>query len=308
MPLTLVVFAGFYAAARHAERYADTLGEALHGHLLLLHVNRVSLFDPYELVDERYRQAELATETDTTAALHRQAAALRTPATVLVTTDLLPELANDVAARYRPALFVLSQPDPDHPAASVVADCAELLRAGHHALLVVPAHAPADQPPRRILLAADREPFTLAPAATALRELLALPGTALLVAHVSGGVEDDSGCAAALRAVQNSGLVDGLPTPEVRGYTAGNYAAGVLAAVREAQADLVVVFARERSYLGELFHRSVTARLLADSPVPVLVLPTAAVATPAAAPASTFPAATAAQYASVVLTGLSPAS
>ncbi len=304
MPLTLVVFAGFYAAARHAERYADTLGEALHGRLLLLHVNRVSLFDPYKIVGERYRQAELATETDTTAALHRQAAALRTPATVLVTTDLLPEVAHDVAARHHPALFVLSQPDPAHPAASVVADCAELLRAGQHALLVVPAHAPADQPPRRILLAADREPFTLAPAATALRELLALPGTELLVAHVSGGVEDDSGCAAALRAVQNSGLLEGLPTPELRGYAQADYAAGVLAAARETRADLVVVFARERSYLGELFHRSVTARLLADCLVPVLVLPTATVAAPAAAPAT---AATAAQYASVVLTGLSPA-
>ncbi|SDY47844.1 adenine nucleotide alpha hydrolase family protein [Hymenobacter psychrophilus] len=31
--------------------------------------------------------------------------------------------------------------------------------------------------------------------------------------------------------------------------------------------------ARQRSYLGEVFHRSVTARLLDRSPVPVLVLP-----------------------------------
>lgn len=306
MALTLVVFAGFYAAARHAERYADTLGQALQGKLVLLHVNRAALFDPYLIVGQRFRQAELATEADTTAALHRQAAELRTPATVVVTTDLLPAIARDLAAGYHPALFVLSQPDPAHPAAGVVADCAELLRAGQHALLLVPAHAPADQVPRRILLAADREAFALAPAARPLHALLALPGTELVVAHVSGGVEDDAGCAAALRAVQDSGLVDGLPIPEVRGYLEDNYAEGVLAAVRDTQADLVVVFARQRSYLGELFHRSVTARLLADCPVPVLVLPTAAVAVPAAqAPASS---ATAAEYASVVLTGLSPAS
>jgi nucleotide-binding universal stress UspA family protein len=305
MALTLVVFAGFYAAARHAERYADTLGQALHGKLVLLHVNRAALFDPYQLVGERFRRAELATETDTTAALHRQAAELRTPAAVVVTTDLLPAIARDLATGYHPALFVLSQPDPEHPAASIVADCAELLRAGQHALLVVPAHSPAGQPPRRILLAADREAFDLAPAAGALRDLLALPGTELFVAHVSGGVEDDSGCAEALRAVQDSGLVDGLSIPEIRGYAEDDYAEGILAAVRDTQADLVVVFARQRSYLGELFHRSVTAQLLANCPVPVLVLPTAAVAAPVITPASS---ATMTEYASVVLTGLSPAS
>jgi nucleotide-binding universal stress UspA family protein len=282
MPLTLIVFAGFYAAARHAERYADTLAQALGSKLVLLHVNRALSYDPYKIVGEQYRQAELATETDTTAALHRQAAELRTPATVLVTTDLLPEVAQQVAAQHHPALFILSQPDPAHPAAGVVADCAALLRAGQHPLLVVPAHAPADQPPRRILIAADREAFTLAPAAEALRALLALPGVELIVAHVSGGREDDSGCAAALHAVQASGLLDGQPTPELRGYVQDDYEAGVLAAVRETQADLVVVFARQRSYLSDLFHRSVTAQLLAACPVPVLVLPTAAEATPGA--------------------------
>ncbi len=305
MPLTLIVFAGFYAAARHAEQYADTLGQALHGRLVLLHVNRAALFDPYQVVGQRFRKAELATEADTTAALHRQAATLRTPATVVVTTDLLPAIAHDLATGYQPALFVLSQADPDHPTASVVADCAELLRAGQHALLVVPLAAPAAQAPRRILVAADRETFALAPAARPLHDLLALPGTELLVAHVSGGVEDDSGCAAALRAVQDSGLVAGLPVPEVRGYTQDDYAEGVLAAVRDTQADLVVVFARQRSYLGELFHRSVTARLLADCPVPILVLPTTTAATPTAltgAPATMI------QYASTVLQGLSPAS
>lgn len=75
---------------------------------------------------------------------------------------------------------------------------------------------------------------------------------AAFVAHVSGGVED----AAALRAVQNSGPVDGLPIPELRGYTQDDYAEGVLDAGRDTRADLVVVFARHRSYLSEVFHRS----------------------------------------------------
>jgi hypothetical protein len=61
MPLTLLVFAGFYAAARHAERYADTLAQVLPAHLVLLHVNRALPYDPYKVVGEQYRQAELAT-------------------------------------------------------------------------------------------------------------------------------------------------------------------------------------------------------------------------------------------------------
>jgi nucleotide-binding universal stress UspA family protein len=37
--------------------------------------------------------------------------------------------------------------------------------------------------------------------------------------------------------------------------------------------DLVVLIARPRSFLGQLFHRSVTAQVLLHSRVPVLVLP-----------------------------------
>ncbi|GAA3991735.1 universal stress protein [Hymenobacter antarcticus] len=303
MALTLVVFAGFYATPRHTVHYANTLTQALHGQLVLLHVNRASLFDPYALMAESYHQEELDRQTETAAALYRLAEELPTQPTVEVATDLLPEVAQDLATRHHPALFVLSQPDPERPDSSVAQACAELLRAGHFPLLLVPSTAPADQPPRRILIAADRESFALAANAQPLRQLLALPGAELIVAHVSSGVEDDAGCSAALRAVQLSGLVKGLPTPELRGYEHDNYAEGILAAIQDTQADLVIVLARERSYLGELFHQSVTAHLLAHCPVPVLVLPVAA---PVAAPDSGQLAA-AALLTNSVLTGLAPA-
>jgi nucleotide-binding universal stress UspA family protein len=116
-------------------------------------------------------------------------------------------------------------------------------------------------------------------------------------------VEDDESCALALRAVQASGLVEGLPVPELRGYQHAHYEQGVLAAARDMQADLIIVLARQRSYLGELFHRSVTAHLLLHSPVPVLVLPTAA-ELPMPQPIDF---ATAAQYTNTVLTELAPA-
>jgi nucleotide-binding universal stress UspA family protein len=303
MALTLVVFAGFYAAPRHTVQYANTLAQALHGPLVLLHVNRASMFDPYALGAERYHQEELSRQTNTAAALYRLAEELHTQPTVEVATDLLPEVARDLAKRHHPALFVLSQPAAQQADSSVAQACAELLQAGHFPLLLVPPTAPADQLPRRILIAADAEPFALATNAQPLRQLLALPGAELIVAHVSSGVEDDAGCSAALRAVQLSGLVQGLPTPELRGYEHRNHADGLLAAVQDTQADLVVVLARERSYLGELFHQSVTARLLAHCPVPVLVLPVAA---PVAAPDS-GPLATAAQVTNEVVSGLMPA-
>ena len=50
MVLTLIVFAGFYPPARRAIQYADLLAEAVHGRLVLLHVNRALLYDVNGLV------------------------------------------------------------------------------------------------------------------------------------------------------------------------------------------------------------------------------------------------------------------
>ena len=305
MPLHLIVFAGFYAAGRHAVHYADTLVQAVRGRLVLLHVERASFFDPRELVGNSYRHEEMARQTDTAAALHQLAQGLHVHPLVEVATDLLPSVAQDLAARYAPALFVLSPPSPDSVSAAAVAtECAGLLRAGNYPLLVVPATATADQPPRRFLIAADAEAFELTAAAQPWCQLLRMPGAHVVVAHVSSGVEDDAGCSAALRVVQASGLVGGLPAPELRGYEHDDYTEGLLAAVQDTRADMVVVLARERSYLGELFHRSVTARLLERCPVPVLILPVVPEAVPAEQ--SVVSAATA-QWAAGVLGGLSPA-
>ena len=304
MSLTLIVFAGFYQAARHTVEYANTLTQALRGKLVLLHVNRASPFDAYATVPAHYHQEELARQTETAAALHRMAEELSARPTVEVATDLLPEIAQDQAARHQPALFVLSPPyQPHENAASLATGCADLLRGGHHPLLVVPAATPTEQAPRRILIAADREAFVLTPASLALHPLFTLPGVELVVVHVSDG-EDDAGCGAALRAVQLSGLVKGLATPELRGYEHDNYAEGVLAAAADTQADLVVVLARQRSYLGELFHRSVTAQLLERCPVPVLVLP---VVPEAVAASPSLQTTDAVNWAAGALAGLSPA-
>ena len=48
---------------------------------------------------------------------------------------------------------------------------------------------------------------------------------------------------------------------------------GVLQEAARQQADMLVVVARRHSLLGGVFHDSITARILRESPIPVLVLP-----------------------------------
>lgn len=306
MLLHLIVFAGFYAAGRHAVRYADTLAEALRGRLVLLHVERTSFLELPELAPAHYYPDALVRKADTAAALQQLAQGLHVQPLVELVTDLFPAGARDLASRFAPALFVLSPPTPDLvAAAAVVTACVGLLEAGSHPLLVVPATAAADQPPRRFLIAADGEPFTLAATAAPWSQLLPSLATHVVVAHVSGGAEDDATCGAALRAVRASGLLDGLTSPELRGYDHSDLAEGLLAAVADTQADMVIMLARPRSFLGELFHRSVTAQLLERCPVPVLVLPVLAEVPTAAMPSPI--AATVAQWTDELLAGLAPA-
>ena len=52
-------------------------------------------------------------------------------------------------------------------------------------------------------------------------------------------------------------------------------AAGILQALADTRADMLVLLTRPRSFLGELFHRSVTAAVLRHTRVPVLLLPAA---------------------------------
>jgi hypothetical protein len=47
MRFSLIVLANFYPAAQHAIQYADALASAQGGRIVLLHVNRASLYDPY---------------------------------------------------------------------------------------------------------------------------------------------------------------------------------------------------------------------------------------------------------------------
>ncbi|MGY2132501.1 universal stress protein [Hymenobacter sp. HD11105] len=269
---SFIVLTTFYPAAQRALHYADNLGSTLGGRLVLLHVNRASLYDPYMFAGEAWRQQELELSAQTGAQLQQLAKQLHTPATVELATDLLPTVAQGLGQRYPAALFVVGLSDADTPSIErLCATALELLRAAQQPVLVVPRSTRAASPPRRVLLAADQEAFTL-PTAAAVNELLRGLGAELTVAHVST-VEDDAGCAQALQAVEASGLAMGLPTVNLRGYLHLSPAAGLLEAIVDAQADLLIIVARSRTYLGELFHRSVTAQVLGNCTVPILILP-----------------------------------
>ena len=276
MKLTLIVLTSFYPAGRQALQFADTLAGAVGGRLVLLHAKRISFVDPYAFAGESWRRQELESEAETEVQLTRMAGQLRSPATVELATDLLPGLARDLAARYHPAVFVVGRPAAGKGIPEYVSTIAmELLRAVNLPVLLVPVETPARVVPQRVLIAADSEEFALPDTHAGVQHLLRALHPQLTVAHVSP-LEDDAGCVDALAAVQRSGLIAGLPAPAVRGYLHDEPAQGVVEAIRTGQPDLVLVLARAHSYLGELFHRSVTAQVIGSSPVPVLAVPATA--------------------------------
>ncbi|GAB3847215.1 hypothetical protein GCM10028822_08280 [Hymenobacter terrigena] len=273
--LSFIVLTSFYPEAQRAVLYADELAGGVGGRLLLLHANRISFFDPYIFTGESWRRQELADEPGIRAMLAHLAAQLHTPATVELMTDLLPTAAQALTRRHNPALFVVGRPaaevaTPDQVSVMLL----ELLRAVQLPLLLVPQRTAATTPPRRVLIAADSEPFALPAALEGVKQLLHQLAPHVTIVHVSG-IEDDENCARAKHAVELSGLTTGLPDVEPRGYQYDRPADGILAAIKDVGADLVVLLTRQRSYLGELFHHSVTAEVLRRSPVPVLAVPVA---------------------------------
>ena len=87
------------------------------------------------------------------------------------------------------------------------------------------------------------------------------PGARIVPLHLADG--------ALIDLVRVGDVVDVLAAPPTSAPDNSHAAPKVVAT------DAVVVLARQRSFMSDLFHRSVTARLLERCPVPVLVLPTA---------------------------------
>ncbi|OWP63023.1 hypothetical protein CDA63_10820 [Hymenobacter amundsenii] len=270
---SFVVLVNLSAAAEQAARYAAVLGAPLHVHLELVNVYQAPLLSS-ELA---FVPMPYFPQMQTEAAEALQELAHRLPASAEATmlTAAMPDAVQEAIARYHPLLLAMSL-SPEHDVLDYLLHnhVLPVLRATHRPLLLVPETSLPTGLPRRVLVAVDGEYFALNAPALALAPLLASWGAAFSVVHVrptSSGPErsgDYEQLGGPLRKL--------LPTAEplaLHDDAGNNSAAGVLAALAETQADLLILLARPRSFLGRLFHGSVTAQVLRGCPVPVLLLP-----------------------------------
>lgn len=264
--LSLIVLTNFFPAARRAIRYAAELAAPLGAQLVLLHVREVSV-----LTGELLYPASEARDGELLLAVQALADEVRVPTTTELVDDLQLRTAAELARRYAPAVFVLGQAAEPNATGEVAAAVLDVLRSGEFPLLIVPEAYPGPVPPAQVLVAADGEPFTLRHPAAA-RQLLAQLEPHLTVVTVAA-IEDDDACVGARQQVRASGLAGAVSGLAVEAVAHSSPVAGLLRAVGQKQAQLLVLMARRRSFLSAMFHRSVTSRLLGVCPVPMLLLP-----------------------------------
>lgn len=272
MSAPLLVLTDFTPAADAALRYAAALAAQLRVPLVLLHVNRDSIFDPETFTG----RVPHRTEGEIAVALDERLRNLAVPTIPAMTTGRSTAAILEVVEQHRPALVVLGKPDVDDlPDELVTTTSLDLLRATQYPLLVVPMAAPA-QLPHSIAIAADGAPFRLAAPVAAVAPLLQALQARLTVVHVAEPEDDDS-CLGALHMVRQSGLLGDLAEGAVhtRGARNLDVAKGIEHAAQAVHADLLVLIARRHNILGRLFHHSITAQLIRHSHLPVLALPTA---------------------------------
>ena len=270
---SIVVLANLSEAAEKATQYAAGLAAPLHAHVTLLHC----FASPVLMVPEMAALTAEQTDRDyAELAAGLQALAQRLPAPAEVVLSALP-LADAVAEavlKYQPLLLVMGlSPEPDFLDELLGSPVLPVLRASRYPLLLVPATALAGAVPHRVLLALDVEPYKLSATARKLAPLLATWPAAYFATHVLDGREPLSPHRLALGEVRASGVIP--PTASLQLHQVSELTAveGILQAVADTQADLVVLIARPRSFLGRRFHHSVTADVLRRSPVPVLLVP-----------------------------------
>lgn len=269
----ILVLANLPDAAAHTARYAAALGRPLGLRLALLHCCLYpTLLEP-ELVGEEIAQLD-RNEAQTLAALRALASRLPVPAEVL---EAGGPLADDVAAairRYQPLLLAMGL-GPEQGLLD------ELLRTQVLPVLRATGAAGARRYAGGGGSAGHPAPgaggrgwraFGLAAASRNLGGLLDSWAAAYTVAHIDrhSALLGTSG-QQALADVRASKLFP--PATPLALYEVADavLAAGILQALADTRADMLVLIARPRSFRGKLFHRSVTAAVLRHTWVPVLL-------------------------------------
>ena len=271
MTKSLVVLTDFYAVTTRALSYAAGLAVPLRAHLLLLHARHDALLAPDEYGESHHTSRG---ERKTAYALQELAAEQRVPTEVDISDETLPTAIREAVQHHHPLLLVLGRPDPVLTATDLVTETTlRLLRDVPYPMLLVPSPGWDAFPPRRLLLVIDGQPFSLRPNQDLLRRLLATTQGTLKVVHVVGESETMPDPKALLGTVRENDLVDYLPDSCLHQVYQRTVPVGALVEAARLNADMLVIVARPHSWLGGLFHASVMARLLRESPIPVLLLP-----------------------------------
>jgi nucleotide-binding universal stress UspA family protein len=272
MSPSIIVLADFLDDSNRVLSYAAGLAVPLKAHLLLLHARHNQLLAP----DDFDTCLTLAGEQKTFYALEKLAAAQPVPTEVDITNDSLFDAVREIIRERELLLVVMGQSGFAGTLPELVTRTAMgLLRRVACPLLLVPAVGWDQVPPRCLLLAVDCEPFKLgAQRSTVYRLLRALQGT-LEVVHITDDEHPRPTASALLDTITQNDLVedtlDGSLHLHERHHA--HVASGVLEEVAQLKADMLVVVARHRSFWGSLFHQSITAQLIQESSIPVLVLP-----------------------------------
>lgn len=271
MAAPFLVLTDFTPAADQALQYAAALAATVQAPLVLLHIRRETLLDP----DAFNGSVRHLSEGEVAAALQERVIPLGVAAVVESAVDEVEDAVTEAVRRHAPSLVVLGKPTTDTTPDELVSTTSlKLLRATRTPLLVIPlGSSKATVPPQRITVAADDNPLHLQQQSAEIRALLAQLKPHLTVAHVAEP-EDDDTCCSALDAVTTSGLMSGLETRiHTHGVRHRQVPQGILQAAAETHADLLVLVARRRSFLGQLFNRSVTAQVVLHGHLPMLLLP-----------------------------------
>ena len=270
----LIVLANLSEAAEKAAQYAAVLGAPVSAHLTLLHCYHDPVLMVPEMAVVTADQAD-RNYAESAAGLQALAHRLPGPAEVVLSVRPMADAVAEAVREHQPLLLAMGlSPEHDFLDELLRNQVLPLLRATHYPLLLVPAAAPGPLVPRRVVLALDVEPFDLNAAGQRLAPLLAAWRAAYTVVHVTDGQEPVTPPRRLdLADVRARGVVPPDAPLRLHQELDATAADGILQAQADTQADLVVLIARPRSFLGRRFHHSVTVDVLRRSPVPVLLVP-----------------------------------
>ena len=275
MKPTFIVLTDLSPGAHRAAHLAALLAAPVGGQLYLLCVQPEPVFAPemgmVTIPEEYYTHEKL--ETD--AALAEMARSLPVPALSAACRGALHDVLEELREQWQPQLLVMAlAKEHDLLDALLLDQALPVLRDSGLPVLLVPDGA-AQNPclPQMVAVAADSEKFRLNLASEALAPLLGSWPAAYYVVHVATPDGPDDGLPQAEAAVRDTGL---LPAVRYTTYEVQHQprSAGIVQAALDLQADLVVLFARPRTFVASVFGCGVVAELAHTCPVPMLLLPT----------------------------------